>query len=247
MVVVVVVEGEEGRTRRRDATIAACLGPAESLPFRTASAHCILLRTATNSNAAAAVMDTAKKKSKRTNRTANTGGPIKDKVKAVIRRLPPNLPEDVFWQSVQPWVSDDAVLMKSFSPGKVRKAYNKLSTPSRAYIAFKSGEQLLAFSQAYDGHTFRDKAGQETHAVVEFAPCQKVPSEKKKVDSRLGTIEQGGLHIISYTRDINSLLLDDDFMSFIASLKAPIAKPGDSENLELLGMYHTGCTLARCF
>ena len=52
---------------------------------------------------------------------------------------------------------------------------------------------MATFSQAYDGHTFRDKAGNESRAVVEFAPYQKLPSEKKKVDSRAGTIEQGAL------------------------------------------------------
>ena len=41
----------------------------------------------------------------------------------------------------------------------VEYRYNKESIPSRAYIAFKSPEKLSAFSQAYDGHTFRDKAG----------------------------------------------------------------------------------------
>lgn len=33
--------------------------------------------------------------------------------------------------------------------------------------------------------------GNESVAVVEFAPFQKVPSEKKKVDGRMGTIEKG--------------------------------------------------------
>ena len=33
--------------------------------------------------------------------------------------------------------------------------------------------------------------GNESFAVVEFAPCQKVPAEKKKADPRIGTIEQG--------------------------------------------------------
>ena len=104
----------------------------------------------------------------------------------------------------------------------VEYRYNKENIPSRAYIAFKSPEKLSAFSQAYDGHTFRDKAGMlilqflshlhrlvvarihnamiylwgsgnESYAVVEFAPCQKVPSEKKKVDPRNATIEQGML------------------------------------------------------
>lgn len=34
-------------------------------------------------------------------------------------------------------------------------------------------------------------AGNESIAVVEFAPFQKVPNEKKKADSRAGTIEKG--------------------------------------------------------
>ena len=34
-------------------------------------------------------------------------------------------------------------------------------------------------------------SGNESIAVVEFAPFQKVPNEKKKVDSRAGTIEKG--------------------------------------------------------
>lgn len=33
--------------------------------------------------------------------------------------------------------------------------------------------------------------GNESTAVVEFAPYQKIPTEKKKVDSRLNTIEKG--------------------------------------------------------
>jgi regulator of nonsense transcripts 3 len=69
--------------------------------------------------------------------------------------------------------------------------YNKENIPSRAYIAFKNSEFLATFSQAYDGHLFRDKAGNESRAIVEFAPYQKVPSEKKKADVRMGTIEQG--------------------------------------------------------
>jgi hypothetical protein len=36
---------------------------------------------------------------------------------------------------------------------------NKENIPSRAYVAFKSEEQLALFSQAYDGHIFRDKTG----------------------------------------------------------------------------------------
>jgi regulator of nonsense transcripts 3 len=38
---------------------------------------------------------------------------------------------------------------------------NKENIPSRAYIAFKNEEQLAVFSREYDGHVFRDKAGQD--------------------------------------------------------------------------------------
>jgi len=44
-----------------------------------------------------------------------------ERLKTVVRRLPPNLPEYVFWQSVQTWVTDDTVLWKEFCPGKVKK------------------------------------------------------------------------------------------------------------------------------
>lgn len=38
------------------------------------------------------------------------------------------------------------------------------------------------------------RPGNESVAVVEFAPCQKTPPEKKKVDPRIGTIVNGSFH-----------------------------------------------------
>lgn len=97
-----------------------------------------------------------------------------ERVKIVVRRLPPNLPEDIFWQSVSNWVTDEAVTWKAFFPGKPKKRYvwcykakigsdfrsmNKDNIPSRAYIAFRSPDQLTNFARDYDGHKFVDKAG----------------------------------------------------------------------------------------
>ncbi|KAJ4001906.1 Smg-4/UPF3 family-domain-containing protein [Lentinula boryana] len=130
-----------------------------------------------------------------------------ERLKTVVRKLPPNLPEEIFWQSVQLWVGDDTVSWKTYFPGKLRFGLNKENVPSRAYIAFKNEEQLALFSKEYDGHLFRDKSGHESQAVVEFAPYQKVPSEKKKIDPRNGTIEK-----------------DENYISFIESLNAS-AKP----------------------
>lgn len=49
--------------------------------------------------------------------------PQVERRKTVVRRLPPNLPEDIFWQSVQSWVSDETVTWKVYQPGKFRKRY----------------------------------------------------------------------------------------------------------------------------
>ncbi|KAH9169544.1 hypothetical protein EDB89DRAFT_1984660 [Lactarius sanguifluus] len=100
-----------------------------------------------------------------------------ERLKTIVRRLPPNLPEHIFWQSVQPWVTDDTVLWKEFYPGKSRKRQNKEDVHSRAYIAFKTEGYVAKFRN-------------ESQVVVEFAPYQKLPLEKKKVDSRNATIDQ---------------------------------------------------------
>lgn len=60
----------------------------------------------------------SKAKEKRQGQTKASGA---DRLKTVVRRLPPNLPEPIFWQSVQTWVTDDTVLWKEFWPGKVKK------------------------------------------------------------------------------------------------------------------------------
>ncbi|KAG6857241.1 hypothetical protein H0H87_007660 [Tephrocybe sp. NHM501043] len=143
---------------------------------------------------------------------AHVGG---ERLKTVIRRLPPNLPEEIFWGSVSQWISDESVSWKTYYPGKLKTRMNKENIPSRAYIAFKNEEVLARFGKEYDGHLFKDKAGNEYTAIVEFSPYQKVPSDKKKVDARNATIEK-----------------DDDYLSFIASLKA--AESAEPPSLESL-------------
>jgi hypothetical protein len=44
-----------------------------------------------------------------------------ERLKIIVRRLPPNLPEDLFWQSVLPWVTEETTIWKIFYPGKLRK------------------------------------------------------------------------------------------------------------------------------
>ena len=69
-----------------------------------------------------AVTDSPKKPKPRPFKEKKSQGKSQnERLKIVVRRLPPNLPEEIFWQSVSEWVSDQTVSWKSFHPGKVRK------------------------------------------------------------------------------------------------------------------------------
>ncbi|GAA5983440.1 hypothetical protein JCM5350_007651 [Sporobolomyces pararoseus] len=143
------------------------------------------------------------------------------RLKAIVRRLPPDLPPTVFWKTVEPWVQrqstaeggqepqenkeNDTVAWSEFKQGIVRKpGKDKDSVYSRAYITFKTPEALIAFHRGYDGWTFKDKTGNMSQAVVEFAPYQRMPSAPSKPDPRQGTIDQ-----------------DPDFLAFQTALTAP--------------------------
>lgn len=41
------------------------------------------------------------------------------KTKVVVRRLPPNIPEDIFNKSVQQWINETTVDWQLFVPGKL--------------------------------------------------------------------------------------------------------------------------------
>ncbi|CAE6521032.1 unnamed protein product [Rhizoctonia solani] len=152
-----------------------------------------------------------KSKSSRTKQSSTGNVP---KLKVVIRRLPPNLPEHVFWQSVAQWVTDESSSWKLYVPGKLRTKLNRENAPSRAYVEFVTPEAVIAFNRDYNGHVFRDKQGNESVAVIEYAPYQKVPHEKRKADAKIGTIEA-----------------DEDFNSFLEALNKPTEPTPDVNEL----------------
>ncbi|KAK1923594.1 Smg-4/UPF3 family-domain-containing protein [Papiliotrema laurentii] len=128
------------------------------------------------------------------------------RLKLVIRRLPPSLPEDIFWNSVQAWIKPETCVWRRYVKGtddEARKAF------SRAYVLMTNVDDLVAFHRGFDGHIFRSKTGVEFQAVVEFAPYQKTPHKTKvKVDARQGTIED-----------------DSDYKSYLELLAAPAPPP----------------------
>ncbi|KAI5474203.1 hypothetical protein MNV49_003968 [Pseudohyphozyma bogoriensis] len=165
-------------------------------------------------------------------------GALTQRLKIVVRRLPPDLPEPLFWRSVAPWVARETTTTDADAPpansdndpateaspqperavwtqfrqGKVRRSgKDKDDVHSRAYIVFQTPDALVAFHRAYDGWSFRDKQGNITQAVVEFAPYQRIPTTAKQ-DARQGTIDT-----------------DKDFLEFEKCLSQaePMEKPDE--------------------
>ncbi|KAJ3067576.1 hypothetical protein HDU99_003446, partial [Rhizoclosmatium hyalinum] len=122
--------------------------------------------------------------------------------KVVVRRLPPNLPSDVFDQTLAQWAH--LVTWSKYFAGKISKNTTaKPHTLSRAYLSFTSLDHLAEFAQAYNGWLFKEeKSGTEYRASVEMAPFQKVPRRKPRVDYRVNTLET-----------------DPEYLEFIESLK----------------------------
>lgn len=159
-----------------------------------------------------------------------------DRLKVVVRRLPPNLPEDVFWDSVKPWANDDTVQWRSFVAGKISKRTIKENVPSRAYITFKTHESVALFSREYDGHIFRDKSGRETAAVVEFAPYQKIPPTEVKHDKYKDTLLRDAhyTHWLDELENVKKLSEQDTLEAYKSGANEQELKPKTTPLLEAL-------------
>lgn len=77
-------------------------------------------------NALSMSKDSASKGKKREKRSQASTAAL-ERFKVVVRRLPPDLPEEIFWQSVAPWVDEDKASWKVFYPGKARKRCGSMS------------------------------------------------------------------------------------------------------------------------
>ncbi|BEJ15359.1 hypothetical protein CspHIS471_0411260 [Cutaneotrichosporon sp. HIS471] len=130
------------------------------------------------------------------------------RLKLVIRRLPPALPEETFWRVVEPFVEGKCA-WRRYVKGRPGDAYGVHPQHSRAYVLMNDIESLIAFHTGFDGHIFRAKTGAEFQAVVEYAPIEKTPYKAKaKKDAREGTIDD-----------------DPDFLAFLENRGAVETKP----------------------
>ncbi|KAK1761110.1 Smg-4/UPF3 family-domain-containing protein [Echria macrotheca] len=132
--------------------------------------------------------------------------------KVCIRYLPPALTEDEFWTILgDAWKPGKGkVGYFTYWPGSVSRHPSKPSRPSRADLHIIRRDELLALSDVVRTAQWIDAKGTHTDPallsppVVQISFYKKVPGDKKRVDSRQGTIDQ-----------------DPDFMAFLESLANP--------------------------
>lgn len=110
----------------------------------------------------------------------------KQMTKVVVRHLPPCMTLESFLDLV------DVPSHDYISYGPADKTLMPQCT-SRVYINFLHIEDLLIFTQKFDGYVFLDNKGHEYQAIVEFAPFQRIAKSKscssKKKNTKCGTIE----------------------------------------------------------
>lgn len=78
------------------------------------------MSTAETSKSAGKVKAKEKEKEKKSKASSGTQKSQGERLKTVVRRLPPNLPEEIFWQSVAPWVTDETTSWRVYYPGKFK-------------------------------------------------------------------------------------------------------------------------------
>lgn len=135
----------------------------------------------------------------------------KENTKVLVRLLPANLSSDAFWKLIEN--KADTILHWYYSQGK---SGLKKYVHSRAYIYFKTHEDVCEFNESFNGHVFINSKGGEEKAQVEYAPYQKFPKLKRRADLRMGSITE-----------------DADYLAFVEKLKEqPAALPSAEVQLD---------------
>ncbi|KAF3071060.1 putative nonsense-mediated mrna decay protein [Daldinia childiae] len=153
--------------------------------------------------------------------------------KVLVRRLPPGITEEEFRTILRKeWKSGNGkVEWTKFQEGQISQDPSNPSTPARCYLQVRS-EDIPALAEAVQRSTWEDeKRTFNDSALVgppylEVSIYQKVPTTKRRTDSKQGTIDQ-----------------DPDFMAFLDSLTQDSnVKEVDAEQADDLGKTDTKVT-----
>ncbi|CAI0375133.1 unnamed protein product, partial [Linum tenue] len=124
-----------------------------------------------------------------------------DKTKVVVRRLPPTISQAALKEQI-----DSAFAGRySWFAFRTGKSSQKHQSYSRAYIDFKTPEDVIEFAEFFNGHMFVNEKGTQFKAVVEYAPSQRVPKHLSKKDGREGTISK-----------------DPEYLEFLEAISKPV-------------------------
>lgn len=107
----------------------------------------------------------------------------------------------------------------------------KRVTYSRGYVNFCEAKGAVEFKSKFDGFVFVGARGTQYKCVIEYAPYQRVPKQKGKMDRRQGTIEQGTAFAIEFEGCDGDV--DPDYIEFVEKLdKAPVMLPSAQRQYE---------------
>ena len=152
------------------------------------------------------------------NQTTSSPPKSTARLKLLVRRLPPALTKDEFLNAFgEEWMpaAGGKVDWFEYRQGKVKTSSANLSEQSRAYIHLVSEAHIKPFESKFLDIIFHDAKGsykdpnlKHLTPSLEFAPNQRIPVAKQRVDGRQGTIDQ-----------------DSEFIAFLAAETEPVTKP----------------------
>jgi len=148
------------------------------------------------------------------NNTSGKSFNDQNQTKIVLRRLPPTLTPEQFLEIVSPLPDHDYF--------RFCKADLSLGQPyaySRAYIDISNRQDLIVFTEKFQGYVFLDKNGNEYICSIEYAPSQRKPKfeQQQRKDQKVNTIEQ-----------------DPEYETFVANLNGPLDAADALPNAETM-------------
>ncbi|UJR16433.1 hypothetical protein I4U23_003335 [Adineta vaga] len=160
------------------------------------------------------MVDGARTGTKQQSSSNNKSFNDQNQTKIVLRRLPPTLTSEQFLESVSPLPDHDY-----YRFCKADLSLGQQYAFSRAYLNIPNRQDLIVFTEKFQGYVFVDKNGNEYICSVEYAPNQSRPQsdQPSRRDPKVNSFEQ-----------------DPEYQTFVANMNAPISASEALPNAETI-------------
>jgi regulator of nonsense transcripts 3 len=160
------------------------------------------------------MVDGANTKAKQQSSSNNKSFNDQNQTKIVLRRLPPTLTSEQFLDIVSPLPDHDY-----YRFCKADLSLGQQYAFSRAYLNIPNRQDLIVFTEKFQGYVFVDKNGNEYNCSVEYAPNQSRPKseQQSRKDPKINSIEQ-----------------DPEYQTFVANMNAPVSASEALPNAETM-------------